>query len=117
LALRALLREPSASPRSLGDLVEFESQYVLVARPSSLSTDSVPSFDRFRAALKGSWKDEPRPASGQTYDLGPHLIDQTLCLFGRPKSITAFVENVRVVGDPTVDDSVCFIFTLLDPPA
>jgi predicted dehydrogenase len=64
------------------------------------------SLDRYRAALKGTWKDEAGPACGQTYDLGSHLIDQTLVLFGRPKSITAFVENARNIGDPDVDDSV-----------
>lgn len=57
-------------------------------------------------ALKGTWKDEPRPAAGQTYDLGTHLIDQALTLFGKPKSVTAFIENVRGVGSPEVDDSV-----------
>lgn len=65
-----------------------------------------PSFDRYRAALKGTWKDEAGPACGQTYDLGSHLIDQTLVLFGRPKSITALIENARNIGDPDVDDSV-----------
>jgi predicted dehydrogenase len=64
------------------------------------------SFDRYRTALKGTWKDEAGPASGQTYDLGSHLIDQALALFGRPKSITAFIENTRNIGDPDVDDSV-----------
>ncbi|KAI0306951.1 NAD-P-binding protein [Multifurca ochricompacta] len=88
LALRRLLSEPSHTSESLGDLVEFNSH-----------------FDRYRAALKGTWKDEAGPASGQTYDLGSHLIDQALVLFGRPKSITAFIENARNKGDPDVDDS------------
>lgn len=70
-----------------------------------------PSFDRYRAALKGTWKDEAGPASGQTYDLGSHLIDQALVLFGRPKSITAFIENARNIGDPDVDDSVCWFIS------
>lgn len=64
------------------------------------------SIDRYRAALKGTWKDEAGPACGQTYDLGSHLIDQALLLFGRPKSITAFIENTRNIGDPDVDDGV-----------
>jgi len=95
LALRRLLSEPS--PQSLGDLVEFESH-----------------FDRYRTALKGTWKDGAGPASGQTYDLGSHLIDQALVLFGRPKSITAFIENARNIGDPDVDDS--FTIILRYPP-
>ncbi|THH09930.1 hypothetical protein EW146_g8533 [Bondarzewia mesenterica] len=87
-ALRRLLALPPTDPQSLGDLVEFESH-----------------FDRYRMELKGSWQDEPRPAAGQTYNLGTHLIDQTLTLFGKPKSVTAFIENVRGVGNPDVDDS------------
>ena len=68
------------------------------------------SMDRYRTALKGTWKDAAGPASGQTYDLGSHLIDQALVLFGRPKSITAFIENARNIGDPDVDDSVGFAY-------
>jgi predicted dehydrogenase len=64
------------------------------------------SLDRYRAVLKGTWKDEAGPACGQTYDLGSHLIDQTLVIFGRPRSLTAFIENARNIGDPDVDDSV-----------
>ncbi|KAI0320646.1 NAD-P-binding protein [Amylostereum chailletii] len=88
LALRRLLALPPSDPRSLGDLHEFESH-----------------FDRYRAELKGTWKDEPKPAAGQLFDLGSHLIDQALALFGRPKSVTAFAENIRGVGSPDVDDS------------
>lgn len=75
------------------------------AIPNSAPTQGL-SFDRYRTALKGTWKDGAGPASGQTYDLGSHLIDQALALFGRPKSITALIENTRNIGDPDVDDSV-----------
>ena len=64
------------------------------------------SYDRYRKALKGTWKDEPRAAAGLTYDLGAHLIDQALVLFGRPSRVTGFIKNLRGVGDPSVDDSV-----------
>ncbi|KAG6880307.1 hypothetical protein C0992_000084 [Termitomyces sp. T32_za158] len=89
LALKRLLALPDTSPQSLGALVEFESH-----------------FDRHRKALKGTWKDDPLPAAGQTYDLGSHLIDQALTLFGRPERITAFIQNIRGIGSPEVDD--CF---------
>ncbi|KAJ3937309.1 MAG: hypothetical protein NXY57DRAFT_1034599 [Lentinula lateritia] len=88
LALKKLLDLPDSDPKSLGTVVEFESH-----------------FDRYRLGLKGSWKDEPRPAAGLIYDLGSHLIDQTLCLFGRPTKITAFASNLRGVGHPDVDDN------------
>jgi len=64
------------------------------------------SLDRYRKGLKGTWKDNPLPANGATYDLGPHLIDQALCLFGRPTSITAFIQNTRCIGNLEVDDTV-----------
>ncbi|KAJ3818622.1 hypothetical protein F5878DRAFT_728729 [Lentinula raphanica] len=88
LALKKLLDLPESDPQSLGTIVEFESH-----------------FDRYRLGLKGSWKDEPRPAAGLIYDLGSHLIDQTLCLFGRPATITAFASNLRGIGHPDVDDN------------
>ncbi|EEB97467.1 hypothetical protein MPER_03211, partial [Moniliophthora perniciosa FA553] len=62
-------------------------------------------FDRYRTSLKGTWKDEPLPAAGQLFDLGSHLIDQTLALFGRPSKITAFIQNSRGVGSQNVEDT------------
>lgn len=64
-------------------------------------------FDRYRATLKGSWKDEPIPANGLVYDLGAHTIDQALVLFGRPLRVTAHIENIRGIGHESVDDNVC----------
>lgn len=53
-------------------------------------------FDRFRPNLKqNSWREENIPGSGILYDLGPHLIDQALVLFGDPKAITADVRIQR----------------------
>ena len=48
----------------------------------------------------------PTPANGQTYDLGAHVIDQSLVLFGRPARISAQIENIRGLGSPEVDDNV-----------
>ena len=64
------------------------------------------SYDRFRLTLKGSWKEEKLPAAGQVYDLGTHLLDQVVSLFGKPQKVTGFIENVRRVGHPEVDDAV-----------
>jgi predicted dehydrogenase len=63
-------------------------------------------FDRYRTTLKGTWKDLPLAANGLTYDLGAHLIDQTMVLFGRPEKLTAFIQNVRGIGHEDVDDCV-----------
>ncbi|KAJ8523427.1 hypothetical protein ONZ45_g26 [Pleurotus djamor] len=88
LALKKLIDLPTSDPRSLGTIVEFESHY-----------------DRYRNTLKGTWKDHPLPANGQLYDLGTHIIDQTLVLFGRPAKLTAFVQNTRGIGHPDIDDT------------
>ena len=52
-------------------------------------------FDRFRPAPKGGWKEEALPGSGVLYDLGAHLIDQALHLFGLPSTIMADVGTQR----------------------
>jgi scyllo-inositol 2-dehydrogenase (NADP+) len=52
-------------------------------------------FDRFRPAIKGGWRDEPGAGSGIWYDLGSHLVDQAIHLFGRPESVLADVMTQR----------------------
>ena len=49
----------------------------------------VSRYDRFRPVPKGSWKEEAVPGSGLLWDLGPHLIDQALVLFGPPRTVWA----------------------------
>ncbi len=46
-------------------------------------------FDRFRPLVQKRWKEEPGPGSGIWFDLGSHLLDQAVCLFGEPLSLTA----------------------------
>lgn len=46
-------------------------------------------FDRFRPAIKQGWREQASPGSGILYDLGAHLIDQALVLFGPPRAVTA----------------------------
>ena len=42
-------------------------------------------FDRYKPALNTKkFKEEPGPGAGLLYDLGPHLIDQAISLFGQP---------------------------------
>jgi scyllo-inositol 2-dehydrogenase (NADP+) len=48
-------------------------------------------FDRFRLDIRTGWKETGGPGSGILYDLGSHLIDQALQLFGLPHSVTADV--------------------------
>jgi predicted dehydrogenase len=48
-------------------------------------------YDRFRLQPKANaWRERPdQPAAGVLFDLGPHVIDQALVLFGEPRAITA----------------------------
>jgi scyllo-inositol 2-dehydrogenase (NADP+) len=72
--LRAFL--PSGG---LGRIVRFESHY-----------------DRFRPGGKpGAWREQPGPGSGILFDLGPHMIDHALILFGRPEAISADIRMER----------------------
>ncbi|AMM50358.1 oxidoreductase [Rufibacter sp. DG15C] len=53
-------------------------------------------FDRFRNAVRANtWKEEEAPGTGILYDLGSHLIDQALTLFGMPKAIWADIRSQR----------------------
>jgi predicted dehydrogenase len=79
---------------TLGRLVMFESH-----------------FDRFRPTLKNAWREKPGPGAGMLYDLGPHLIDQALQLFGKPEAVTADIRTEREGG--TVDDAFDLRFDYL----
>jgi scyllo-inositol 2-dehydrogenase (NADP+) len=54
-------------------------------------------YDRYRPDPRtyGLWREETLPGSGVFYDLGPHLIDQALVLFGLPKAITADIRKMK----------------------
>lgn len=58
-------------------------------------------FDRYRPEIgPKKFKEEPVPGSGLLFDLGPHLLDQVLHLFGKPeswhKTVGHFRENTQV---------------------
>jgi predicted dehydrogenase len=53
-------------------------------------------FDRFKEALSPKkHKESPLPGSGSLYDLGSHIIDQSVQLFGMPEKIFADIRTVR----------------------
>ncbi|QCG95948.1 oxidoreductase [Azospirillum sp. TSA2s] len=59
-------------------------------------------FDRFRPQIKQGWREQTLAGSGVLFDLGAHLIDQALTLFGMPDRILADVGTQR--PDAQVDD-------------
>lgn len=52
-------------------------------------------IDRYRPDVRDRWREVPGPGAGLLYDLGPHLIDQTLLLFGVPDSVQATLAKQR----------------------
>lgn len=60
-------------------------------------------FDRFRNYIQESWKEEKSLGAGTLYNLGSHMIDQALHLFGLPEYIFADVRAQRTGSQ--VDDS------------
>ncbi len=70
---------------TLGEITEYEARY-----------------DRFRPQSNpGSWKERAGPGTGILFDLGPHLIDQALLLFGVPQAVSArlFYQRGGAVND------------------
>jgi scyllo-inositol 2-dehydrogenase (NADP+) len=70
---------------TLGDITEYECRY-----------------DRFRPEPKKDvWRERPEPGSGILFDLGPHVLDQALVLFGPPQTVSArlFYQRGGAVDD------------------
>lgn len=55
-------------------------------------------MDRYRPVVRQRWREEPGPGAGLWFDLGPHLIDQALYLFGLPDSVNASFATLREGG-------------------
>ncbi|QSQ13744.1 oxidoreductase [Myxococcus landrumensis] len=52
-------------------------------------------FDRFRPEVRSRWREQPVPGAGIWFDLGPHLVDQALQLFGVPDTVVALLSASR----------------------
>lgn len=82
----------------LGTVVEYEAR-----------------FDRFRLEQKeNAWRERAnQPGAGVLFDLGPHVIDQALVLFGEPRAIAAAAFCQRETSQ--VDDAfdVCLEYPRL----
>ena len=63
---------------ALGDVTHFESH-----------------FDRYRPHVRDRWRERAGVGSGIWYDLGPHLVDQALQLFGLPDRVMASMAAQR----------------------
>jgi scyllo-inositol 2-dehydrogenase (NADP+) len=72
----------------LGEVLLFETQW-----------------DRFRPAIRDGWREQPGPGAGLWSDLGPHMVDQALQLFGMPDAIHAdiFAQRTGALVDDYFD--------------
>ena len=62
------------------------------------------NFNRFKPLLNvKKWKEQPAASNGILYDLGAHLIDQCIALFGAPQSVQGESYTQRAHSD--VDDA------------
>ena len=52
-------------------------------------------IDRYRPDVRDRWREIPGPGAGLLYDLGPHLVDQMLLLFGIPDTVQATLAKQR----------------------
>jgi len=69
----------------LGRLVEYEAHY-----------------DRYRNYIQeGSWKEDGDERTGVLFNLGSHIVDQALVLFGTPNAVTAHLNVLRTGGRTT----------------
>jgi predicted dehydrogenase len=55
-------------------------------------------MDRFRPLVRQRWRENPGPGAGLWFDLGPHMIDQALHLFGMPQAIQGDLAILRQGG-------------------
>ena len=60
-------------------------------------------FDRFRPVVKSRWRELTGDGAGILWDLGPHLLDQMVTLFGKPSALQANITTLR--AGAVVDDN------------
>ncbi|MGD9833944.1 MAG: oxidoreductase [Piscinibacter sp.] len=56
------------------------------------------AFDRYRPAVRARWRESAAPGGGLWCDLGPHLLDQALQLFGWPDTVSLDLATLRDGG-------------------
>lgn len=52
-------------------------------------------IDRYRPQVRERWREQAGPGRGLWWDLGPHLVDQALHLFGLPERVIASLATQR----------------------
>lgn len=66
-------------------------------------------YDRYRTNITHKkWKEDKLPGSGTWFDLGIHMVDSMLCLFGKPGAVYADMRSLRREEGSTDYFNVCF---------
>jgi scyllo-inositol 2-dehydrogenase (NADP+) len=92
-AARGLLFAPFHNRRWDGDFITLRA--LIESGRLGRVTHFESHFDRFRPKVPQRWREETSRGGGLLFDLGPHLIDQALTLFGAPKTVFATVREHR----------------------
>jgi predicted dehydrogenase len=96
-AARGLVLAPFHNRRWDGDFVTVKKILAQGRLGRVVTIES--HFDRFRPIPReGTWKEAGNPANGLLFDLGPHLVDQAVALYGVPETIYASVRTDRDGG-------------------
>lgn len=90
---RTLQHLINMKPNAFGRITEFENHFDLDA-PEWVTRSKTPEYI---------------PGQGLLYGLGTHSIDQTLLLFGVPKSVTAFSRVLRIDAPQAAEDSFTIV--------
>lgn len=89
LTVQKLIKE-----KVLGEVIDFQANY-----------------DRYRNYVQANtWKEDPALGTGLLYNLGSHLIDQALTLFGLPEKVWAELQVNRPGGQVTDQFFVRFLY-------
>lgn len=66
-------------------------------------------YDRYRTNVTHKkWKEDNLPGAGTWFDLGIHMVDSMLCLFGKPNAVNADMRSLRRAEGSTDYFNVCF---------
>ena len=70
-------------------------QQVLVSGQLGRVVQVESHFDRYRPAVPARWREQSLAGSGLWFDLGPHLLDQALALWGAPDALSLDLACLR----------------------
>ena len=104
------LSKAHSTPLSIFQNRRWDSDFLAVKQAIETSLVGKPvrlisAWHRHRAEIRDRWREQPGPDAGVFFDLGAHLVDQAVCLFGAPDWLEANIYSARDPSPDAVDDS------------